>query len=134
MLTTIAIVVLLLTLTRAAWAATHHRKHYVSPLWIADARCETGHIAPWLPVIPRWDWGKYAGTPRQRPKEGFTYEGGIGFAHSTWVWWAGKLGYLARYPHAYDAPAWVQALVAQYGLDNYGTWGCLRNPSVAALI
>ncbi len=82
--------------------------------WVRDAICETG----WNP--PDWRYG----APGHHG-DGSGYEGGIGFAPSTWRWWAGVLGHLHRYPHAYLAPAWVQAAVAQYGLDHYGRWGCV---------
>jgi Transglycosylase-like domain len=90
----------------------------VSALWQADAQCETQG---------NWQWGK-PGTPSQNAG----YEGGIGFAPSTWRWWAGATGFLTLYPHAYLAPARVQAYVAQYGLDRYGRWGCLFKPWVWA--
>jgi len=74
--------------------------------WDRIANCETG------------------GNWRMR---GSTYEGGVGFAVTTWRWWAGKLGLLARYPHAYLAPRLVQIRVAEYGLLTWhGYWGCNR--------
>ena len=80
--------------------------------WTRVAQCETGG---------RWDWG--AG---HRPNEGSSYEGGVGFAASTWRLWAGALGLVSRFPHAYDAPPMVQMRVAEYGLDRGGYWGCLQ--------
>lgn len=72
--------------------------------WTAIAACETG--------------GNWA-------MSGSTYEGGVGFAVTTYRWWARELGYLARYPHAYMAPRLVQMQIAQYGLERYnGYWGC----------
>lgn len=82
--------------------------------WYRDAVCETGHDPPY------WDYGK-PGSGHGGPR----YEGGIGFAPSTWRWWAREVGVLGRYPHAYDAPGWVQARVAQWGLDHVGKWGCV---------
>jgi hypothetical protein len=82
------------------------------PDWYAVARCETGG---------RWDWGA-----KRRPAEGHTYEGGVGFYWGTWRKWAGELGLLGRYPHAYLAPARVQIRVAQYGWERGGYWGCLH--------
>jgi Transglycosylase-like domain len=98
---------LFLTLALSATAATVVS---VAPgsFWYRDAICETGHNPP--------NWRFQSGQ----------YEGGIAFAHSTWVWWASALGYARRYPHAYQAPAAVQAAVAEYGLDHYGDWGCVR--------
>ena len=94
----------------------------VAPLWQRDAACETGSA---------WDWGhpRAPGEP-WRHNEGSKYEGGIGFAPSTWRWWAREVGVLGRYPHAYLAPPWVQAEVAQWGLDHVGRWGCLYTPGV----
>ena len=88
----------------------------MSHLWRADAWCETRGD---------WRWGA-PGTASAHAG----YEGGIGFAPSTWRWWAGVTGWLRVYPHAYDAPARVQSAVAEYGLDHYGRWGCLWQPSV----
>lgn len=82
------------------------------PNWWKVAVCETGG---------RWDWGQ-----KHRPAEGDLYEGGVGFAASTWQLWAGSLRLLARYPHAYDAPAAVQIRVAEYGWRRGGYWGCLQ--------
>lgn len=82
--------------------------------WQRIAHCETGS---------RWDWGAH-----RRPGEGPVYEGGVGFYRGSWRWWAGELGLLRRWPHAYMAPARVQMAVAQYGLERYrGYWGCLHD-------
>jgi hypothetical protein len=55
------------------------------------------------------------------------YEGRLGFAVVAWRVWAGELGLLKLYPHAYDAPALVQIKVADYGLKTHnGYWGCLH--------
>lgn len=86
--------------------------HGVPAFWQRVAICETGG---------RWDWGA-----QHRPGEGHTYEGGVGFYWATWRLWAGHLGLLQRYPHAYMAPPAVQARVAAYGLSVGGYWGCLR--------
>lgn len=83
--------------------------------WTRVGSCETGSGGP-----PKWDWGA-----ERRPGEGSSYEGGVGFAASTWRLWASALGLLRRFPHAYLAPAAVQMRVAQYGLGKGGYWGCL---------
>lgn len=107
---------IVLVIAAAARGAAHHPRQPATPeFWIRDAICETGHNPPY------WDWGK-PGTGHGTPGG---YEGGIGYYPSTWRWWAGKVGVLRRYPHAYMAPSWVQAKVAQYGLDHYGKWGCV---------
>jgi len=42
-----------------------------------------------------------------------------------WQTWAERLGILARFPHAYDAPPLVQMQVAQYGVTtDHTAWGC----------
>jgi hypothetical protein len=84
--------------------------------WMRVGSCETGGGGPAL-----WDWGA-----RHRPNEGTEYEGGVGFAASTWRAWARALGLSARYPHAWMAPPLVQMRVAQYGLGLGGYWGCLQ--------
>ena len=57
---------------------------------------------------------------------GSVYSGGVGFANSTWTWWARELG-LGRYRYADWAPALTQMRVAEYGLTRYrGYWGCNR--------
>lgn len=88
--------------------------HTVSPLWVADAICETGQNPP--------NWRYHAGV----------YEGGIGFYYTTWDSWKLRVPAARRFDHAYQAPAWIQAAVAQYGLDHYGRWGCLYHSSVWA--
>jgi hypothetical protein len=83
--------------------------------WTAVAACETGSGGP-----PKWDWGS-----KHRPGEGTLFEGGVGFSAYMWKVWAGELGILKRYPHAYDAPPLVQMQVAEYGVDtDHVTWGC----------
>ncbi len=83
--------------------------------WTAVARCETGAGGP-----PKWDWGS-----RHRPGEGTLYEGGLGFSATVWQIWAGELGLLDLYPHAFDAPSLVQIRVAQYGRTaHHARWGC----------
>lgn len=88
--------------------------------WERVAQCETGGVLGY----PLWDWGKY----RHRSSlEGSKYEGGVGFYWGTWDWWAGELGLIKKYPHAYDAPKLVQIRVADYGLRVHnGYWGCLH--------
>jgi hypothetical protein len=83
--------------------------------WTAVAACETGGGGP-----PKWDWGS-----KHRPGEGELYQGGLGISALMWKVWAGELGLLARYPHAYDAPPLVQMQVADYGVTtHHATWGC----------
>lgn len=96
--------------------------HRIAPLWRADAVCETGRNPP------PWNYGAPG-----KAGAGSGYEGGIGFAPSTWRWWSGKVPAARRFAHAYQAPGWVQALVAQWGLTNVGRWGCLFKPWVWAL-
>lgn len=93
----------------------------MSAFWWTVGTCETGHIGESGDGAPRFDWGRY-----HRQLEGSAYEGFVGFAASTWRLWAGHLGLLGRYPHAYLAPPAVQALVAAYGLSVGGYWGCLH--------
>lgn len=62
----------------------------------------------------------------RRPLEGSRYEGGTGFAASTWRAWAGELGLVRRFPHAYQAPRIVQIAVSDYGWRAHrGSWGCM---------
>ena len=83
--------------------------------WTAVAACETGGGG-----APKWDWGS-----KHRPYEGTLFEGGIGFSALMWKVWAGELGILAQYPHAYSAPPVVQMQVAEYGMKtHHATWGC----------
>ncbi len=83
--------------------------------WTAIAACETGGGGP-----PKWDWGS-----KHRPSEGALFEGGVGFSAFMWKVWAGELGILTQYPHAYDAPSLVQMEVAQYGVTmQHAAWGC----------
>jgi hypothetical protein len=105
---------LLLGLAPAAPAA---RTAGVSAFWRRLAQCETGG---------RWDWGRYAGTPRERRLEGTVFEGGLGFYASTWRAWAKAVHVVDRFPHAWMAPPQVQVRVAAYGLRRGGYWGCLH--------
>jgi len=89
----------------------------VSIFWQRLAQCETGG---------RWDWGRFAGTPRRRHLEGTRFEGGLGFAASTWRAWAKAVHVLDEFPHAWMAPPPVQVRVAAYGLRLGGNWGCLH--------
>jgi hypothetical protein len=83
--------------------------------WLAIGRCETGAGG-----APKWDWGS-----KHRPGEGPLFEGGLGISANMWQQWGGELGLLARYPHAYDAPALVQIRVAEYGVEVHdAVWGC----------
>jgi hypothetical protein len=83
--------------------------------WTVVATCETGAGGP-----PKWDWGS-----KHRPGEGPLYEGGLGISVAMWNLWAGELGVLIRYRHAYDAPPRVQMQVAEYGVEtDHATWGC----------
>jgi hypothetical protein len=83
--------------------------------WMAVASCETGAGGP-----PKWDWGS-----KHRPGEGTLFEGGLGISAQMWQAWAGELGLLKRYPHAYLAPELVQIRVAVYGATAHGArWGC----------
>jgi hypothetical protein len=83
--------------------------------WTAVAACETGSGGP-----PKWDWGS-----KHRPGEGTVFEGGVGFSAYMWKVWAGQLGILTKYPHAYDAPPLVQMQVAEYGYrTDHAAWGC----------
>ena len=83
--------------------------------WTAVAACETGSGG-----APKWDWGS-----KHRPSEGTLFEGGLGISALMWKVWAGELGLLTQYPHAYDAPPLVQMQVAQYGVTtHHAAWGC----------
>ena len=89
--------------------------------WQGVAQCETGGIFG----HPLWDWGKYR---NRTPLEGSLYEGGVGFAATTWAVWAQELHLYRRYPHAFLAPILVQIYVADYGLRFHrGYWGCLHH-------
>jgi hypothetical protein len=105
---------LLLCLAPSAGA---QRASGVSVFWQRLAQCETGG---------RWDWGRYAGTSRARSAEGTAFEGGLGFAASTWQLWAQAVHVLDEFPHAWMAPPPVQVRVAAYGLRRGGYWGCLH--------
>ena len=67
--------------------------------WTAVASCETGSGG-----APKWDWGS-----KHRPGEGALFEGGLGISAQMWQVWAGELGLLKQYPHAYVAPAIVRS-------------------------
>lgn len=88
--------------------------HQVRPLWVADAVCETGHNPP--------SWHDTAGV----------YEGGIRFYWGTWDAWKQHVPAARRYGGAQQAPAWMQAAVAEWGLRNVGRWGCLYHADVWA--
>ena len=103
-----------------------HAPAHVPTFWERLATCETGHIGTAGDGRPRWDWGAH-----HRHLEGTRYEGGVGFYSGTWTLWAGELGLVRRYPHAYLAPPVVQVLVAEYGLAHGGYWGCTRRISSA---
>ena len=98
-----------------------HAPARVPTFWQRLATCETGHIGQPTDGHPRWNWGAL-----HRHLEGKTYEGGVGFYWRTWNLWAGELGLLRLYPHAYLAPPPVQVRVAQYGFARGGYWGCNR--------
>lgn len=105
--------------------AQYFHQRYINELnspttrfWKSVAQCETGGVLGY----PLWDWGKF-----QRPKEGDTYEGAVGFLNTTWDDWAAELNLLNRFPAAYDAPMLVQIRVAEHGLRVHrGYWGCLQ--------
>jgi len=113
---------ILLVLLISVWAAATAQASASQPLsaqtiryWTAVASCETGSGGP-----PKWDWGS-----KHRPGEGTLFEGGVGFSATVWQIWAGELGLLNRYPHAYEAPALVQMRVAEYGRTVHNAqWGC----------
>jgi hypothetical protein len=72
-----------------------------------------------------WDRLAWCETRGNWGMRGSTYEGGVGFAVTTWRWWASELGLLERYPHAWMAPRVVQVRVAAYGRNRHrGWWGC----------
>jgi hypothetical protein len=99
-LATLVLVLVLVPSALARQSLTTQQIRY----WDAIARCETG------------------GNWRM---SGSSFEGGVGFAVSTWRWWASELGLAGRYPHAYMAPRLVQMQVAQMGLERHrGYWGC----------
>jgi hypothetical protein len=88
----------------------------VPRFWQRLAQCETGG---------RWDWGRLASSPDRRHLEGTSFEGGLGFAATTWQAWAGAVHVLDEYPRAWMAPPRVQVRVGAYGLRRGGSWGCL---------
>ena len=87
--------------------------------WDRVAQCETGGD---------WRWGSQFASP--------TYEGGVGFASSTWrgLVSGAKFGgvpspfaRLARFfPHAFNAPRLWQIALAQWLYLRGGYWGCLQ--------
>lgn len=81
-------------------------------LWVRDAICETGSNPP--------NWRFRAGV----------YQGGIAFYYGTWDTWKMHVPVARRFADADQAPAWVQAAVAQWGLDRFGRWGCLFHRDV----
>jgi hypothetical protein len=113
----LAVVISAVALVALAPAASARRSAGVSVFWRQLAQCETGG---------RWDWGRFAGTARARAAEGTSFEGGLGFAASTWQLWAGAVHVLDEFPHAWMAPPPVQVRVAAYGLHRGGYWGCLH--------
>ena len=117
-LRTHAVVVLLIGTGATAVAASADTTQPLSPqlirYWTAIGSCETGSGGP-----PKWDWGS-----KHRPGEGALFQGGLGIASTMWQLWAGELGLLKLYPHAYDAPPLVQMRVAQYGVAHGARWGC----------
>lgn len=115
-------------LITAAARGANARPAGITPFWWADGTCETGHIGAPGDGAPRFDWGKH-----HRPLEGSKYEGFTGFAVTTWRAWAGDLGLLKRYPHAYDAPPLVQQRVASWAFHRWGGWGCLLGSTGAAI-
>lgn len=80
------------------------------PFWAAVAQCETGS---------RWDWGK-----QHRRGEGHLYEGALGFAASSWSYYAPRAG--VHKAHAYLASPMEQVRVGRYLLARGGYWGCLH--------
>lgn len=84
----------------------------MSVFWERVAQCETAG---------RWNWGA-----ERRPSEGRLYEGGVGFYYATWTAWKAHVAPARRFAHAYQAPPWVQARVAAYGLSVGGYWGSLH--------
>ncbi len=104
-----------------ACASTAQSARAISPqdvrFWMGIARCETGAGGE-----PKWDWGS-----KHRAGEGSVYEGGLGFSTTVWRLWAGELGLITLYPHAYEAPPLVQIRVADYGWRAHnGYWGCMH--------
>lgn len=112
--------VCVLVFATAVAAATSAPTVPPGSFWYRDAVCETGHIGAPGDGKPRWDWGS-----KHRPLEGSRYEGGIGFAPSTWRWWGGEVGAYPKYRHAYLAPPYLQARAAEWGLTHEGKWGCV---------
>jgi len=100
----IALVVVVVLGTATAASGARSLSPQAIAMWDRVARCETGG-----------NWRMH----------GSVYSGGVGFANTTWTWWARELGLLSRYPTADRAPRLTQMLVADYGLHRYGDgWGC----------
>lgn len=111
----LALVAALATAAACAAASAQPLSPQSVRYWIAVASCETGGGG-----APKWDWGA-----KRRPGEGALFEGGLGISAQMWQLWAGELGLLKLYPHAYVAPALVQMRVADYGAKTHGArWGC----------
>lgn len=89
----------------------------VRAFWDRVAQCETGGD---------WQWGSQFSSP--------IYEGGVGFATSTWAAWIRdpaapwhRLRPWRWFEHAFEAPRLWQIAVAQFGLTvRGGYWGCLH--------
>jgi hypothetical protein len=110
---------LLALIAAIAAVVTHHphhrpKPHRIAALWVHDAICETGSTPP--------NWRFHVGI----------YQGGIAFYAGTWDTWKQHVPTAHRFGDADQAPAWVQAAVAQWGLDHFGRWGCLFHPDVWA--
>lgn len=104
-------ILLALIIAAAAYARPAKLSPRVIGFWQRVANCETGG---------NWRWGAQFRSP--------IYEGGVGFAVTTWRAWAGELRLTGRYPHAYLAPRLVQIRVADYGYRVHrGYWGCIAN-------
>lgn len=96
---------------------------------MSEAKASLGSAGSPRLHVPRVNWDAV-----QRCEEpvtgwrtrGSLYEGGVGFAVTTWAQWARELGLYARYPHAWMAPPAVQKRVAQYGYERGGSWGCIH--------
>ena len=99
-------------IARARAFIAAHQPPPVPDMWQRDAVCETGYADG--------GWHTRAGI----------YEGGIRFYYGTGDAWKGNVAGASAYDHADEAPAYLQAAVAQWGLDHYGTWGCVRYPHV----
>jgi hypothetical protein len=77
-------------------------------------------------TIAYWDKIGRCETGGNYQMHGSSFSGGLGFANSTYEWWADELGFLARYPSADLAPRLVQIRIADFGYRLYrGYWGCM---------